>query len=648
MRERWNVAIVVLVLVATLGVLTPGASGGVPLPAEPPVVEPVPGARTAMGTATGEASGDEVVVASSGLAGSGITTLVEAAPGTVEVLWEVRGTGSSIQQIVQAVVEDPATGVRETSAPIPLAPYRQRVGVTAKASGGPLTLSLVESGNGWAAGDGYAARLVAVRAAAVTTTSTSGRQFLVHGSPYTIKGYNYHAGPIGTPIGFSGTNTVGWQANPTHCQTDADLMARAGINTLRIHFRDVYEGNTKQCLDAFAANGVGLLWLVNGPGSWQAGEDEYLEAFWLTLSNTVKAVKDHPATLGYVIGNENVAHDPALYPEWFRNLDELARRTKELDPLHVTTTAITGRQFDYVSTGTAPNLDMWGTNRYSSATGYPSTLWNQIASRTTKPVWFPEWGTDRYRCPQHEPGFGLQIVLDPFACPLPASGQHDQVQADWNALAWDQIAANLNESDPAKVMVGGTIFYWSDWWSFACCLFNQAGSDWTHEVASRRDANFQRIMPDGAFNLEWAGSTHALHLHQTGPRVTTVTYDRMAEKFLGSPAHSMTAPAVSSVGACGATLSWTTGVPTSYRIDHSTEKNVIVAGSIVQDNYVADKVQASATLATSHTVRLTGLGRGQANRIYVRSYDTSGRIVSAPPVTVTTPLDGPGGECTLP
>lgn len=635
-------------LVATLvGGLLP--AGALTLPTGANAPSPSTGSWGPVSGATVGMDGDHFVVASSGLPGSGVAAPAERPGDRAALVVEVRATASSLDQRVRAVIEDPVAGARTESAPALLAPYWQRVGVTAPAGAASgLLLSVVEDGSGWAAGDGYEVRLVSFEAAAITTASTSGRQMLVDGSPYTIKGYTYAAGPIGTTIGFTGTNLASWHTSPAHCQSDADLMAKAGINTLRIHFLDVYDTRALQCMDAFAANDVGLIWLVNGPAGLQFGDDNWVEAFWVTLSNVVEQVKDHPATLGYNIGNEIQRTDSDAQAEWFRNLETLAARTKQLDPSHVTSTSITsGGQWTRVQPTTAPSLDMWGVNRYGSSTGYPSTVWSDIETRTTRPVWFSEFGIERYHCPLNPPAFLLQVALDYVACPIDLSYEDSATQVAWNSAAWEDIAANLSADDPTKVMAGATMFMWADWWAFAFGGINGFGTEFTHDLARRNEPGGMNGFPERQMNAEWWGSTHALRPDMSGPRVTLPMYDAMAAAFRGSPGPSIDVPVVANIGSCAVTLSWTTDVPTTMRVDFGLEQFVAVGNALIQDNYVADQHRSSATFATTWTYRLAGLRQGQAYRAYVRAYDASGRIASAAPVRFTTAATGPGNECSV-
>lgn len=628
--------------------------------------------------------GHALAVTSSGRPGSGVATTASRAtsPGLHAVTVAVKGTASSLGQAVQVTLTDPATGLTARSAPAHLRPWWQTLTVTARTSGTPLRFGIAESADGsvWRAGDTYLVDGVEASAAALPSLTISERQLLVNGTPYAIRGYTYAPAPVGAPAPLPSiaAAALNWSSNPAQCQSDAQLMKAAGVNTLRISFLDVYDDNAYQCLDAFHGAGVGLFWLVNGPQTYQAHESALLEAFWLQLKTTIDAVKDHPSTFGYMIGNENgtmVEHHRQFFPM----LEELARRTKELDPVHLTTTSLNFGQFfgrceagvgcwGGVGPSVAPSIDLWGVNRYSGRTGYPANTWQNIIDKDpTRPAWITEFGTERYHCVPPPPGFGLQLVLHYFVCADPGSGEDAPAQADWNETAWSQMAANLSVDDPQGAVVGGALFMWSDLWWFALAVFTGTGTQATHDVSGvggpyctttidnqgitvpgviegpivlgdpGRCGFFHNSMPDGHMSPEWFGSTHTLTVDLPGPRVTTLTYDRMAELHTGTAGPSVTTGPSVSPSACTAVVTWTTDVLTYSRADYGLEHKVAGANVVHSENFVGDHVVEGTTLATTHSVTLTGLAPGQTYRVYARGFDSQGRSGTADGVSFTTP-----------
>lgn len=628
--------------------------------------------------------GHALAVTSSGLPGSGVATSASqpTSAGLHVMTVAVKGTETSLGKAVQIAIADPTTGLTARSAPAHLRPWWQTLTVTARTSGVALRFAVVESADGaaWRAGDAYLVDGVEASAAALPTLTISQRQLLVNGTPYAIRGYSYLAAPVGAPpaVPSAAAAALNWNTNPAQCQTDAQLMKAGGINTLRIVFLDVYDERAYQCMDAFHGAGIALFWLVNGPQSYQAHDPAFQEAFWLQLKGTIDAVKDHPATFGYLIGNENgtrADHHRAYFPM----LEELARRAKQLDPAHLTSTSLNGSQFygqctpnagcwGGVGPAVAPSIDLWGLNRYSRSTGYAANTWQGIIDKDpSRPAWITEFGTDRYRCVPPPPGFGLHLALHYFVCADPGSGEDARAQADWNATAWTHMEANLSVGNPQGAVVGGAMFMWSDLWWFALALFTGTGTPATHDVSGLggpycnttidnqgitvpgviegpivlgdpgRCAFTHSITPDGHMSPEWFGSTHAMTPQSPGPRVTTLTYDRMAELYSGTAGPVVTATPSASPSACAAVVTWTTDVPTYSRADYGLEHKVAGANVVHSENFVGDHVVEGTTLTTAHSVTLTGLLPGQAYRVYARGFDSQGRSGTADGVSFTTP-----------
>ena len=572
----------------------------------------------------------------------------------------VKGSATSTGRAVRAVLVDPATGARTSTAPLHLTPWWQTLAVSA-----PVTTdgvrAVVEAVGQWTDDDRFLVRDVAVAAATVTVADVSGRQLLVDGQPYAILGYNYSSKPVGgTGLPSTLVNALGWHSNPEHCTTDANLLGAAGVNTFRMTPLDVYDANALLCMDAFAAAGIRVLWLVNGPGAWQGTDlPAYEEAFRVQLTHVVEQVRDHPITLGYVIGNENSRTRPDLQAAWFGMLDRLAGETKRLDPNHVTTVSLAHPQF-YGSAGwggvgpsVAPNIDMWAINLYGNATGYGAGTWQPLIDKDpSRPVWLSEFGTDRYRCAQHPPGFGLQIPANLISCRASGSGEAPGPQATWDVAAWQDIAANLTKNNPAGAVLGGTLFMWSDEWWFSFPFFTgSTTTQVTHDVTGIGPFNpvtgapnpfITAHFPDGHFSPEWIGVSHVLRLEQSGPRVTSLAYDGMATEYTGVAGPTVTQSAVASVTACSATVTFSTSVATVPRVDFGRVLLVQQGDLIEADNTIADQSVQGTQSAASHTLTLNDLTPATTYRAYVRGFTSAGRSGTAPALEFTTAA----GPCT--
>lgn len=212
----------------------------------------------------------------------------------------VMGTTANDTTRVVAVMDDGVTATR--SSPVVLHPWWQMVAVSAAIRGNALYLAILR--------EGPEPALVASPFASLsgpTRATTDRRQIHLNGSaqPFTIQGWSYSPVPPG-----SIHITKNWSANPQQCASDANLMGAAGVTTIRIgYLAETYnESNYRQCMDAFAANGVHFMWLVEPFGLQQdIDNQQWVEIYWRTLKGAIDRLGSHPGTIGWVIGNEMVA-----------------------------------------------------------------------------------------------------------------------------------------------------------------------------------------------------------------------------------------------------------------------------------------------------------------------------------------------------
>lgn len=515
------------------------------------------------------------------------------------------------------------------SAPVTLEPWWQTVGVTTVPASSKLLVELVgeRSASPWQAGDAFAASSVTVAAGAPTRSQAAGRQLLVDGQPFTIKGVAYMTSPIGgTPWALS------WN-DPGRCQSDAQLLRAAGINTLRIiMLPELYDaGSYGQCMDAFYAAGLRGIWLIQPPSGVEYNVDSplYVEAYWQSLQRGITAVKDHPFTLGWNIGNE-INYTQANSGGWWPQLDELARRAKALDPLHVTTTTMSSNQFldptyGGVSPNLAPHVDMWGMNVFADMTYGYEGLWDSIAKLDpTRPVWFSEFGVDRYRCVAPDSN-GLTCGR--------GSGEDPHAQAVWDAASWQSIAHHLVPQSPGG-LVGAVAFMWSDAWWFAMG-FAGAGTPVTRDVSGVYNGWSKDHQPDGHQSSEFYGITHATLYGSTGPRVTTEAYDALAASYTGK-AGPVIAGVRATVHGCAISVDFISAAPVFGRVDWGPVSIINVGDSVEADSAIMQNGVQAVQSSTSHHFDITGLLPGTTYEIHARGFDGAGRPGSPNPVRVAT------------
>ncbi len=250
-----------------------------------------------------------------------------------------------------------------------------------------------------------------------------GRQIMVDGNPYLIKGICYHPVPRGSDKRDFGNLTQ-----------DLALMVEAGINTIR-----VYEPiDNSEVLDQIAKAGIKV---IIGFGYDQDGNFDILSG---TFADYINKYKDHEAILLWELGNEYNYH-----PEWFEGdlenwytaLNNAADLIHKNDPSHPVTTAH-GELPDSLALSSCPNIDVWGMNVYRWDN--PEEIFAQWKAVSEKPMYLSEAGGDSY----------MTITKQGFE-----QGVNEKAQASANDKIMESVFNNM------EVCSGVTMFSFTDgWW----------------------------------------------------------------------------------------------------------------------------------------------------------------------------------------
>jgi hypothetical protein len=218
-------------------------------------------------------------------------------------------------------------------------------------------------------------------------------------------------------------------------ERDAPLMRAANINVVK-----TYIAPPRAALDALARHGLAAIVTVLNTAT---------EAF----EPAVMQLRDHPALLMWVVGNEwnlNRLYGSCAIDDCYRHVDEAARRLEALDPNHpVATSFAPGGELP--SDGDLTRLaavDVWGLNVYSQPGFFNRFVdWRLAAQRTgvKKPFFISEYGADAFDSRTQQPDEAAQ-----------AAALRRQTQ---------EIRAQLSARNPALPCLGGTPFEWNDeWW----------------------------------------------------------------------------------------------------------------------------------------------------------------------------------------
>lgn len=256
-----------------------------------------------------------------------------------------------------------------------------------------------------------------------TSVEFEGRQLLVDGNPFLIKGICYH--PV--EKGFS---------NRSFDRIDEDLalMKEAGINTIRVYV----PVDDKAVLDKIHDAGMKIII------SFGYNQDGFYDILSGSFLDYVNKYKDHPAILFWELGNEYNYH-----PEWFEGdlknwytaMNDAAAQIKASDATQPVATAH-GELPDSLALAMGENIDVWGMNVYRWDN--PETIFEQWAAISDKPMYLAEAGGDSYMTAT---AHGYEM------------GPNQTAQADANRNILNAIFENT------EICSGVALFAFSDeWW----------------------------------------------------------------------------------------------------------------------------------------------------------------------------------------
>jgi len=282
-----------------------------------------------------------------------------------------------------------------------------------------------------------------------------GPRISVGGEPLHLRGVNWN------PIPRGGTHP-GDLAYAEFAAEDIALMRAAGINAVR-----TYEPLTDAgVLDALADAGIFVLNTVFPYGGNPAS----------SVDAPVNAVKDHPAVLAWVIGNEwnyNGLYVDLSLDASIQLINEVIERIRDLDASHPIAT-VYGELPDASVIERLRGVDVWGLNVYSGRSfGDRFAAW---AALSDKPMFFGEYGADAWNA---------------------STGEYDP---ESQATATRDLTQEIldNSTLAGGVCSGGTIFEFADeWWK------DQSGSPAAQDVGGIAPGGGP--FPDSTFNEEYWG-----------------------------------------------------------------------------------------------------------------------------------------------
>ena len=315
-------------------------------------------------------------------------------------------------------------------------------------SGGKATGSGGKAADGGSGGSAPSGKRIEVR----------GRELYVDGEPFRIRGVNWNPVPKGGDHP-ANLDYVGF------AEQDIPLMKAAGINVVRTYERL----ENREVLDKLEDAGIYVFSTVYG--WWQDDPS--------VVTDRVNAVKDHPAILAWVLGNEwNYNHlyaNDSLSLEATRDrINEAAELIRAVDDQHPISTIYGELGGIEAQMAAMPDIDLWGINAYRGISF--GDLFTGFAAISTKPMYLGEYGADAYD-----------------------SRNSGMVNVEAQAVATQALTEEIidNYVTPnSGVTLGGFVFEWADeWW--------KGGNPTTHDTGGTAPGGGP--YPDQTFNEEYWG-----------------------------------------------------------------------------------------------------------------------------------------------
>ncbi len=228
--------------------------------------------------------------------------------------------------------------------------------------------------------------------ACATKVSIRGRQILVDGKPFFMKGINYN--PI--PVGYGR-----WDIDPFLSKqlVDRDIrnLKKMNVNTVRIIH--VYSSNPKSkiyLLDKLYENGIyALLGFFPNGNNWE--DSAFRKDCKDQTAKIVQAYKDHPATLGWLFGNEfnlPTKGNPIASFSLLKEVKDMIHTLEGPNNWHPVISTLADYQLINFVPKYSSFLDVWGIQSYRGFSF--GNLFTQMTSYTTLPIIFTEYGMDSY------------------------------------------------------------------------------------------------------------------------------------------------------------------------------------------------------------------------------------------------------------
>ena len=325
-----------------------------------------------------------------------------------------------------------------------------------------------------------------------TKFTASGRQILLNGNPVYFKGMCYQPTPVGASPNVYPNGDYYTSTYENIYEPDIDKMREMGVNAIKIY--SWYPNADHEEFLNYCYNGNNDPIYVAVGYFMPAGT--VISEFDIKLNSFIdlaRKTKDHPAILGYMLGNENVGSD-INNPDFWNKLNQISDTLKEIAPNKLTFTAFVDNSMNSIIAGRnyMTSLDVWGINTFRGRS--LGDLYSTFAAATDKPLFITELG------------FPSSVRTNGVPHPMPDNGA---AVGEYAGDVLREIELYRSDLNSTEVVAGVFWFIFSDeWWKQECpACWSPNGqpcvcTDSSHDFS--KTASYSPF-PGGWWDEEWFG-----------------------------------------------------------------------------------------------------------------------------------------------
>ena len=341
------------------------------------------------------------------------------------------------------------------------------------------------------------AAITQTSASTQSTVTTSGRQILINGNPFYVKGINYQPSPIGSSNSWVPYGDWFQDYWSSIYSRDIPKLKELNANAVKTYAFTAWAwGDPKRThishtgfYKKLAENGMYAVPMVYfqsdhitgfNPATWQ--DDETWQQWLAVLAEG----KDDPAVLGWCVGNELNGGPSKNNVQYWQNYNDIVGIIKTNSPNKITIIGVVddGMLTPQFADQYMTNLDVWGINSYrGNLNAAFDNLFTTFAAASTKPLLVTEWGPPS----STRDNSGAAVLL-----PNNALATADYIEIHWHNSTYLGGYDSMMENN--ATCQGGFLFEWTDEW-------NKIDPPTVQNPSTQTNTNF----PGGWWDEEWFG-----------------------------------------------------------------------------------------------------------------------------------------------